>query len=234
MACGSTTSLPPNRWQHKSGHSKSETGRLLGIHRETVARHSSQQEGPKPAESDHRLRPGPTSACEPLRDIVLKKLNEDLSGQRIYQDLCSDHDFGGSYSSVRRLIARLGQSGQLPFRRLECAPGEEAQVDFGSGAPVITSEGRRSKTHIFRIVLSHSRKGYSEAVFRQNTDSFIRALENAFFYFGGTVKTLVIDNLRAAVQKADWYEPEVHPKLRSFCGYYGVVILRTRPRTRRH
>jgi transposase len=219
---------------HKSGHSKSEIGRMLGIHRETVAKYISQQDGPKPAEPDHRVRPGPSSVCEPLRDIILKKLDEDLSGQRIYQDLCTEHDFDGSYSSVRRFIARLGKSGQLPFRRLECEAAEEAQVDFGSGAPVVTAEGRRRKTHVFRIVLSHSRKGYSEAVFRQNTESFIRALENSFFHFGGTVKTLVIDNLRAAVQKADWYEPELHPKLRSFCAHYGVVILPTRPYTPRH
>ena len=219
---------------HKSGRSKSEIGRMLGIHRETVARYIARQDGPKPAEPDHRVRPGPASACEPLRDIILKKLDEDLSGQRIYQDLCTEHDFAGSYSSVRRFIARLGKSSQLPFRRLECEPAEEAQVDFGSGAPVVTADGRRRKTHVFRIVLSHSRKGYSEAVFRQNTESFIRALENSFFYFGGTVKTLVIDNLRAAVQKADWYEPELHPKLRSFCAHYGVIVLPTRPYTPRH
>ena len=97
----------------------------------------SQQDGPKPAEPDHRVRPGPTSACEPLRDIILKKLDDDLSGQRIYQDLRADHDFAGSYSSVRRFIAGLGKAGQLPFRRLECEPAEEAQVDFGSGAPVV-------------------------------------------------------------------------------------------------
>jgi len=222
------------RTLHKSGHSKSEIGRLLGIHRETVARYLSQPDGPKPAEPDHRLRPGPSSACEPVREIILKKLDEDLSGQRIYQDLCSDHDFDASYSSVRRFIAQLAKSGQLPFRRLECEPAAEGQVDFGSGAPVVTPEGRRRKTHVFRITLSCSRKAYSEAVFRQDTESFIRALENSFFHFGGTMKTLVIDNLRAAVQKADWYEPELHPKLRSFCAYYGVIILPTRAYTPRH
>ena len=123
---------------HKSGHSKSEIGRMLGIHRGTVAKYICQQDGSKPAEPDHRVRPGPASVCEPLRDIILKKLDEDLSGQRIYQDLSSDHDFAGSYSSVRRFIARLGKSRQLPFRRLECEPGEEGQVDFGSGAPVFS------------------------------------------------------------------------------------------------
>ena len=198
---------------HKSGHSKSEIGRMLGIHRETVAKYISQQAGPKPPEPDPRVRSGPVSGCEPLREVILRKLEDGLSGQRIYQDLCTEHDFGGSYSSVRRFVAKLRQSSGLPFRRLECEPAEEAQVDFGSGAPVITREGRRRKTHVFRIVLSHSRKGYSEAVFRQNTESFIRALENAFWHFGGAPKTLVIDNLRAAVQKADWYEPDASSEI---------------------
>jgi transposase len=219
---------------HKSGHSKSEIGRLLNLHRETVAKYISEFGDPKSTEPDPRVRPGPTSHCEPLRAVILQKLEDGLSGQRIYQDLCSEHDFGGSYSSVRRFLAQLGHGSELPFRRLECEPAQEAQVDFGSGAPVITREGRRRKSHVFRIVLSHSRKGYSESVFRQNTESFIRALEDAFWHFGGVPKTLVSDNLRAAVQKADWYEPELHPKLQSFCEYYGVVILPTRVRMPRH
>jgi transposase len=75
---------------------------------------------------------------------------------------------------------------------MEVEPGAEAQVDFGQGAWV-TVEGKRKRPHFFRIVLSHSRKGYSEAVWRQTTESFIRCLENAFRYFGGVPRTLVID-----------------------------------------
>jgi len=44
----------------------------------------------------------------------------------------------------------------------------------------------------------------------------------------------VIDNLRAAVKKVDWFEPELNPKVQSFCEHYGVVILPTRPYTPRH
>ncbi|MGO9435811.1 MAG: hypothetical protein ACLP00_16160, partial [Terracidiphilus sp.] len=43
--------------------------------------------------------------------------------------------------------------------------------------------GKRKRPHLFRIVLSHSRKGYSEVVWQQTTESFIRCLENAFRYF---------------------------------------------------
>ena len=84
------------------------------------------------------------------------------------------------------------------------------------------------------VVLSHSRKAYSEVVFRQTTENLIRCLENAFWHFGGVPKTLVPDNLKAAVLKADWYDPDLNPKLRSFCEHYGTVLLPTKPRTPRH
>jgi transposase len=48
------------------------------------------------------------------------------------------------------------------------------------------------------------------------------------------VKVLVIDNLKAGVLKADWYDPELNPKIQEFCRHYGTVILPTRPYTPRH
>jgi transposase len=174
------------------------------------------------------------SLCEPWRQIILDKLDAGLCAQRIYQDLVSDHGFAGKYHSVRRFVRRLCQSRPLPFRRMECAAGEEAQVDFGTGIPITNADGKRRRTHVFRIVLSHSRKGYSEAVYRQTTEEFIRCLENAFWYFGGVPQVVVLDNLKAGVVQPDWYDPELNPKLRSFAAHYGVTFLPTRPRTPRH
>ena len=68
----------------------------------------------------------------------------------------------------------------------------------------------------------------------QTTDDFLRALENAFRHFGGVPRTLVIDNLKAAVSHPDWFDPELTPKVQSFCQHYGTVILPTRPYTPRH
>jgi hypothetical protein len=87
---------------------------------------------------------------------------------------------------------------------------------------------------VFRIVLSHSRKGYSEAVCRQTTDDFLRCLEGAFRHFGGVPRRLVLDNLKAAVKQADWFDPEINPKVRSFGEHYGTVFLPTRPYLPRH
>jgi len=176
---------------------------------------------------------GRGSDCEPWRALILSKLDQGLSAQRIFQDLTSEHSYQGSYFSVRRFVRRLGQQRALPFRRLECGPGEEAQVDFGAGAPIV-SAGKRRRPHVFRIVLSHSRKAYSEAVYQQSTDNFLLCLENAFWSFGGVPERVVLDNLKAAVTKADWFDPELNPKVQSFAGHYGVVLLPTRPRTPRH
>ncbi len=177
---------------------------------------------------------GRISDCEPWRATIQAKLGLGLSAKRIHQDLTGEHGFAGSYYSVRRFVCQLEAKRELPFRRMECGPGEEAQVDYGCGAPLVLPDGARRRTHVFRVVLSHSRKGYSEAALRQSTDEFLRCLENAFRHFGGVPQRLVLDNLRAAVSRADWYDPDLNPKVRSFGQHYGVVLLPTRPYTPRH
>jgi len=52
--------------------------------------------------------------------------------------------------------------------------------------------------------------------------------------WGGVPRILVIDNLRAAVTQADWYDPTLNPVVEAFCAHYGTVILPTKPYTPRH
>jgi hypothetical protein len=108
------------------------------------------------------------------------------------------------------------------------------QVDFGAGRPCKDHTGKMRKTHVFRAVLSHSRKGFTEVVTRQTTENFIRVLENAFWRLGGVPKTVVFDNAKCAVLKADWYDPELHPIILDFCKHYEFTLLPTRPATPRH
>ncbi len=85
------------------------------------------------------------------------------------------------------------------------------QVDFGQGRPWIDATGKKRRSHVFRAVLSYSRKGYTEVVPRQTTEHLIRVLENAFWKLGGVPKVVVFDNAKCAVTKADWYDPEIQP-----------------------
>lgn len=117
------------------GGSRRRIARELNIDRETVGRYARLAANPPdgsaietqpnpPPGSDVQTPPnpppgscGPPSACEPFREIILEGLDKGLSGQRIWQDLCSDHDFGGGYDSVKRFIRRLNAATPLPFPR---------------------------------------------------------------------------------------------------------------------
>lgn len=239
----------------KQGWSCRRIARELGVHRDTVRKYvrELQERESKPAKvtAGNSVIPPPgsdpkpakvtagtgshRSKCAPYHDIIELKLETGLTAQRIYQDLIFEEGFKGSYESVKRYARRLSNRTPLPFRRMECLPGEQAQIDFGKGAPVERGEGRRRKRPwLFRITLSHSRKAYSEVVWKQTTENFLRCLENAFWEFGGLPETCVIDNLKAAVQEADWYDPELNPKIQAFAHHYGFAFLPTRPYTPRH
>jgi len=228
------------------GWSIRRIARELGIHRKTV-----RQYFPRP-ESDSKCttistpgsepkctistpgKIGRKSLCQSVAQLIESKAESGLTAQRIYQDLKLEVQFTGSYQSVKRFVRRLRQADPERVCRIEVQPAEEAQVDFGTGAPIIGSDGRKTKTWIFRIVLSCSRKAYSEAVLRQSTETFIRCLENAFGHFGGVTQTLNLDNLKAAVLKADFADPDLNPKLAAFARHYGIAILPCLPKTPEH
>ncbi len=234
---------------HEQGWSRRRIARELGLDRGTVGKYlagdskpatnpqtgSGEADRSKPAtpQTGSGTVPGPASLCDPWREQIEAGLAQGLSIQRIYQDLVARQQFAGSYFAVRRFVLRRVGPEDLPFRRMECAPGQEVQVDFGLGAWVIR-DGKRRRPYLFRAVLSHSRKAYSEVVWRQTSESFIRCLENAFRFFGGVPATVVIDNLKAGVIQADWYDPELNPKLEEFARHYGTVILPTKPVMPRH
>jgi transposase len=231
------------------GWSARKIARELGVHRETVGRYlhlaqpdskpaivppgSAEGSDSKPANVPAGSKAGRNSQCAPLASVIEQGLLAGLSAQRIHQDLVAGHAFTGAYDAVKRFVRRLEGQTEPPFRRMECAPGHELQIDFGLGAWVVEN-GHRRRTQLFRGVLSHSRKGYSEAVWRQTSESFIRCLENAFRHYGGVPATVVIDNLKAGVIQADWYDPLINPKLEEFARHYGTVILPTKPAMPRH
>ena len=178
---------------------------------------------------------GRQSACRGFEAAIREKCGLGLSIQRVYQDL-RELGFEGSYQSVRRFVSRLAKTESDSFAapcrvwRIETEPGEEAQVDFCQGPWVLDpATGKRRRTWVFRLVLSFSRKGYSEAVYRQDLETFIRVLENAFRALGGVPLLLRLDNLKAAVKRPDWLDPLLNPKFAEFCRHYQVEAVPCRP-----
>jgi transposase len=228
------------------GWSRRRIARELGIDRETVGRYlqlakpaistTGLEEAceAKPAISTPGKGGGRKSQCEPLVEVIIAKAEAGLSAQRIYQDLVAENGFTDSYQSVKRFVRKLRAAQPERIWRMECQAGEEVQLDFGLGAPIGDGQGKSRRSWVLRMVLSYSRKGYSEAVTRQDTETFLRCVENGLRTFGGSPLLLNLDNMKAAVLKADWFDPEINPKLADFCRHYGMHVVPCRPAMAQH
>ena len=80
------------------------------------------------------------------------------------------------------------------------------------------------------MILSYSRYAYYEVVTNQRTDTFIACHINAFEYFRGVPETVLIDNLKAAVLSADFYEPALQQNYSKFLSHYKSAPLTARVR----
>jgi len=125
-----------------------------------------------------------------------------------YQRLRDDHGFTGSYSAVRRYVHRLRPPEPRVVVRVQAAPGEEAQVDFGPvGLLYDPATDRLRPAFVFVATLSYSRHQYGELVFDQKVPTWIGLHRRAFESWGGVPRRIVPDNLKAAVAEALVYDP---------------------------
>ena len=170
---------------------------------------------------------GSASTCAPYREIIGLGLSRDRNARAIWQDLVSDHGFQGGYQSVRRFVYKL-RGAQVPQARavILTAPGEEGQVDYGSGPMVREAQsGKYRRTRLFVLTLGYSRKAVRLLTFRSSTRIWAELHEKAFRRLGGAPRILVLDNLREGVLVPDIYDATLNPLYRDVLAHYGAVAL---------
>jgi transposase len=164
------------------------------------------------------------SSCEPHREFIESQLRLKRNYMAIYQDLVDKHGFGAAYNSVKRFAGGLCAREPQQFDRLEFAPGEEAQVDYGEGAPTrVPGTERYRKPRLFVMTLRYSRRSFRRVVWKSSQETWARLHEQAWRYFGGACQYVVLDNLKEGVIKPDLYEPELNAVYAATLVYYGVV-----------
>jgi transposase len=172
------------------------------------------------------------SACEPYREVIEEALARGRNAVGIWQDLVDDHGFRSGYASVRRFTLKLRGS-TCPEARvvITTAPGDEAQVDYGEGPMVRdASTGKYRRTRLFVMTLGYSRKSVRLLVWRSSAQVWAELHEQAFRRLGGTVRWVVLDNLREGVIKPDVYDSALNPVYRDMLKHYGVIALPCRVR----
>jgi transposase len=167
------------------------------------------------------------SACEPYRELIAEALGRGRNAMAIWQDLVDDHGFTARYASVRRFVVTLrGTSSPEARVVITTAPGEEAQVDYGHGPMVRHPQtGKYRRTRLFVLTLGYSRKAVRLLVWQSSTQIWAELHERAFRRLGGTVRVIVLDNLREGVLTPDIYDPALNPLYRDVLAHYSVVAL---------
>ncbi|KAG0184346.1 hypothetical protein DFQ28_011354, partial [Apophysomyces sp. BC1034] len=146
------------------------------------------------------------SASASHRDWIEQQLCLKRNAQAIYQDLVDQFGFTASYQSVKRFVRALRHVEPEQFDRLEFAPAEEAQVDYGEGALTLDPKtGRYRRPRLFVMTLRYSRRSFRRVVWKSSKQVWAQLHEEAFRYFGGTVSYVVLDNLREGVITPDLY-----------------------------
>ena len=164
------------------------------------------------------------SACEPHRTFIEAQLQLRRNAMAIYQDLVDGHSFTGAYNSVKRFVAKLRYRAPEQFDRLSFLPGEEMQVDYGEGAPTrVPGKAQYRKPRLFVATLRYSRRSFRRVVWNSSQQTWARLHEQAWRYFGGCTRYVVLDNLKEGVLKPDLYEPELNPVFAATLAHYGVV-----------
>ena len=176
--------------------------------------------------------PPSASACQSYREIIELGLSRGRNAMAIWQDMVSQHGFSGSYQTVKRFVRKLhGSEQRQAVGIILTAPGEEAQVDYGTG-PMVRDEqsGKYRRTRLFVMTLGYSRKSVRLLVFRSSSRVWAELHEKAFSRLGGSPRVVVLDNLREGVLAADIYDPTVNPLYQHVLLHYGVAAMPCRVR----
>jgi transposase len=211
---------------------------LVGRRKAGELRRCAEQEGwldpsrplPEDAQLSCKLGRGAVKAScislvEPFREEVSGWHARGIQGSTIYQALVRTHGFRGSYSSVRRFLQGLDEAHPQATVILDFAPGEAAQVDFGSGPRVVDRRtGEEVSTWFFVMTLAFSRHQYAELVTDQKVATWLACHRRAFEWFGGCPAKLIIDNPKCAITRACVRDPEVQRAYGECAEGYGFKL----------
>lgn len=221
------------------GWSERRIARETGHHRKTIRRlkdelGATSQVHVSPAPSPEAAEPSASvsrSACEAHRKFVEQAVGKGRNATAIYQDLVEHHGYVGAYNAVKRFVRTIMPAGE-PYAkcRFETEPGQEAQVDYGEGAPTLDSRtGKYRKPRLFIMTLGCSRHSYRAVVWKSSQETWCKLHEDALSYFGGAPLMMRLDNLREGVIAPDIYDPTLNPLYAAMLAFYNIVALPCRP-----
>lgn len=168
--------------------------RTLRITRKTVNRYLD------PGRASGKRRPWP-GKLDAYHELIRQFLEEDPEVKApVVRQRLLERGFAGGITLVRGYLHQLrGPSKtRTPFVRFESLPGEQFQIDWGHFGSMVYGTTQR-KLYALAVCEAFSRMLYVEFTHCQKQDALHQGLLNAFIFFGGTPKSIVVDNMLTAV-----------------------------------
>lgn len=175
--------------------SQRKIARHLRIGRPTVKKYLNH---PDQTPAKRKKKPSKLDAYRDLIDQLLKQdpqVKAPVVLQRIH-----DQGFEGKITIVRDYLLKLRgrQSSRRPFIRFESPPGKQLQIDWGHFGHLQYGRTKR-KLYALAVIESYSRMLYVQFTHSQKQETLHQCLLNAFNFYGGTTRQIVVDNMLTAV-----------------------------------
>ncbi|WP_246804355.1 IS21 family transposase [Desulfosarcina cetonica] len=164
------------------------------------------------------------SKLDPFKRNIVRLLEaHPYTATQIFQRI-REQGFTGRYSIVKDYVRKVRPPKPNAFLTLSFAPGECAQVDWGSHGSVNVGTTRR-RLSFFVMVLCYSRLMYVQFTVSQTMEHFLGCHQSAFDFFGRVPQRIMVDNLKSAVLKRIVGKaPVFNPKYLDFADHYGFTI----------
>lgn len=164
------------------------------------------------------------SILDPYKPQIIRWLETyPYTGRQIFQRL-QDQGYRGGYTIVLDYVRTARPRRQPAFLSLEFAPGQCAQVDWGSYGAVHVGNTRR-RLSFFVLVLASSRLMYVQFTLAETMEHFLDCHRQALEFLGGTPREIWVDNCKVAVlQRPVGQPPVLNPKYLDFANHYGFTI----------
>ncbi len=167
----------------------------LNLDRQTVAKYI------KHPDIVRKPGPGRPSKLDPFREKIKEIVKEypNIKAPVVLREI-NEHGFDGEITIVRQYlrIIKHDMFNKQPFIRFESGPGRQMQIDWGHFGS-LTYEDSTRKLYALAVIESHSRMLYVVFTHSQKQEVLHQSLVQAFQYFGGTPKEIVVDNMLTAV-----------------------------------
>ena len=174
---------------------------------------------------------GQSTAKPPLDFEYLHKelKRKGVTLQLLYEEYIENNPDGYGRSQFYDLF-RSWKKNLNPTMRQVHKYGDKMFVDFSGTKPYYLDPhtGEIIETEFFVAVLGGTSYTYACAVPDQTIQSFISCNIKSLEYFGGCPNSIVPDNLKAGVSRADYYDPEINRTFAEMAEHYDVAVLPTR------